>query len=157
MAKIKVSGYLDTETGELTFEVPAMPAAHGRKPNSCAIGAARVLANAWADGNYGPSASPKPQRIRDALSTSKLSDDGTLRAAIRTAIKRAASYFPAPHKPGNIIYGRVGAIWFSDHETRYQRPGETTILGYAWVWVPGRSEAVYTLAKAILQRVKKYP
>lgn len=157
MAKIKVSGYLDTETGELTFEVPAMPATQGRKLNQSAIGVARVLANAWASGNYGVTAAQKPQRIRDALGISTLRDDGTLRTAIRTATARAASYFQGPHKPGNIIHGRVGAIWFSDHETRYLSSGETVILGYAWIWVPGRSMAVYTLAKATLQGGKKYP
>lgn len=156
MAKIKVSGYLDTDTGELTFEVPAPPAKRGRRPNQSAKSVARVLAAEWAGGNYGATANQKSQRIRDALGISTLGDDGTLRAAIRTANARADLFFPDPHKPGQIIYGRVGAIWFSDRETRYQKPGETTILGYAWVWVPGRSEAVYTLAKAVLLEGKKH-
>ncbi len=157
MAKIKVTGYFDTETGELIIEAPKPPARRGRKPNPQGKNAARVLADAWATSNFTARASQKPQRIRAALGIHNLADGGSLRTAIRNAKTCADKLFPAPHKPGEIIYGRVGAIWFSDRETRYNMEGGTEILGYAWVWFPGLGEAVYTIAKAVLPEGKKHP
>lgn len=156
MAKIKVSGYFDTETRELVIEAARMPAQRGRKRNSEAVTAARVLADAWAAHSWTAAAPQKPQRIRDALGIRGLADDGGLRKAVKNAKARADSLFTTPHKPGDIIYGRVGAIWFSDRVTHYHTEGGKEILGFAWVWVPGRSEAVYTIAKAVLPEGKNH-
>jgi hypothetical protein len=157
MTKFKVTGYLDTETGELIIEAPKPPAKRGRKPNTCGKSAALVLVDAWSTSSFAGTAPQKPQRIRTALGIQNLADSGSLRTAIRKAKACADSLFPAPHKPGEIIFGRIGAVWFSDRETRYQDKGGTTVLGHAWVWAPGLREAVYTLAKAVLPEGKNCP
>jgi hypothetical protein len=154
MAIIKVYGFLDTETGDLIIEAPKPPAKRGRKPNPKAKNAALILADAWASSNFTATASQKPARIRTALYLGNLADSGSLRTAIRNAKASADTLFPAPHKPGDIIYGRIGAVWFSDRETRYTRPEETEVLGFAWVWAPGLTEAVYTIARAVLPEGK---
>ena len=157
MAKIKVTGYFDTETGGLIIEAPKPPARRGRKPDPEGKNAARVLADAWATTNFTPHASQKPRRIRDALGIRGLADDGSLRTAVRNAKDQADSLFPTPHRPGEIFYGPVGAIWFSDRATHYRMQDGKEILGFAWIWVPGLSEAVYTTARAVLPEGKNHP
>ena len=144
--KIKVTGFFDTETGELTLTEVRPPAKRGRKPNPNGQKAALVMADAWATHNFTDKPSQKAQRIREAVPRSRpYSDDATQRAAIREAKSREAELFPDPHKPGEIIYGRIGATWFSDRATHY--PGE--VVGFAWVWAPGWPEAHFTAARAV--------
>lgn len=153
MAKIKVTAYLDLDLGELVVELPKMPSPRGRKSNPQAISAARVLADAWATDSWGSSARLKPQRIRNALGIkSALTDDGSLRTAVRQAKGRADSLFPEGHEPGEIYYGRVGAVWFSDRVTFYRHQDAEEILGFAWVWWPGRKAAVWNIVSARLPR-----
>lgn len=152
--RIKVSGYLDTESRELVIERATIPKQSGRKPDPPAKLAARILADAWATTNFTRFKLPKADRTLNALGHDAPKDNGSLRRAIRNAKERAASLFAEPHLPGDIFYGRIGAIWFSDRATRYESDEAIEIVGFAWVWQPSQNHpnAVWTIAKAELPK-----
>lgn len=145
--KISFSGILDTDSMELIFEKFQVPKSPGRPPAPARL-AALVLADAWASSNFTPKKLSKETRIHNALivnaSTKGYSDGGSQRRAVSNAKKKENTLFPPPHKPGLIIYGRVGAVWFSDKATHY--PDE--VVGFGWVWRPGMSNAVFKVVKA---------
>ena len=143
--KLKISGFFDTETFELEITKVWQPAKRGRKPDPHGQKVALILADAWATHNFTDKPSNKGQRIKDSIGRKRpYSDEATQRAAIRDAKALESEFFPEPHKPGEIIYGRIGATWFSDRVTHY--PGER--VGYAWVWCPGWSEAIWNITRA---------
>lgn len=145
--KIKISGWLDTEKSEITIDRMKPSVKRGRKSDPAGKSAALVLADAWATQNFTDKPSQKHERINRALPRERpYADDATLRRAIRNAKDREAKLFKDPHKPGEIIFAAVGAVWFSDRATHYKEPVEE-MIGYAWVWQPGMPEAVFTIAK----------
>lgn len=147
-------GWLDTESRELVIERATIPKQAGRKPDSPEKLAARILADAWATTNFTRFKLSKADRILNALGHDAPKDNGSLRRAIRNAKEREASLFAYPHLPGDIFYGRIGAIWFSDRATRYESNEAIEIVGVAWVWQPNqhRPNAVWTIAKAELPK-----
>lgn len=143
MARYKVEGYLDTDLNLFEIVKQKKLLKPGRKPTKNGRLAALILADAWAKTNFTQKVLSKEQRVSDAL-PKKYSDGGTQRRAIREAKQKESQLFKDPHKPGDIIYGEVGAIWFSDRATEVK----DEVMGLAWVWAPGMESAVFTAVKA---------
>lgn len=141
--KIKFSGYFDTEEMLFVFEKFKAAEKRGRKKDKPSRLAALVMADAWGESNFTGKRLNKETRVGQALPKG-YSDGGSQRRAISKAKKQESDLFQPPHNPGLLVYGKVGAVWFSDRATSYP----DLIVGYAWVWRPGLNDAIFTIAEA---------
>lgn len=150
--KAEVEGEYDTDTKTVKFTIKELPCSpksrSGRRPSKAGKLAALIIADAWAKGNFIEQRLTPSERFALALPGPKnygcYSGEREIRRAVSNAKKREEALFRAPHRPGVLVVGKIGGVWFSDRATEYS----DVIVGYGWCFAPGWKEAVFKIAKA---------